>query len=361
MIELRENKERREYIHKHIPKLWRKHFGEEMTEFIDESVEGGILNYVYRVASNGKNIYLKQALEKVKHEKKIGKDLANIPLTRLKYESKYIGVIKPKMPPEIELPEVLEYDEENNVLILSDIKKDGVLLETSMLDGNFNENIAYLLGKFLGISHKSTISKKIVIRGSEEEDMKHWHIFLNMRTKGILERGHLPPEVEREIKSVYDIVKSKHTYPVVINMDCCPKNVFEREDGSIGLIDFELASGIGDPAYDLGFLIGHYLLIGIIKKDKIADAIKAMKEILKGYDDEMENLKDSKHNERVIKYSGMVLPYRIASSSPAPYIRGDIIHLIPLIKKVGFSWITERFDNGFDDAFISLKKTMNNS
>ena len=32
------------------------------------------------------------------------------------------------------------------------------------------------------------------------------------------------------------------------------------KDGKIGVIDFELASMIGDPAYDLGFFIGHYLI-----------------------------------------------------------------------------------------------------
>ena len=45
--------------------------------------------------------------------------------------------------------------------------------------------------------------------------------------------------------------------------------------------------------------MGHYLLMGVIKKDKIEDAIKAMKQVLKGYDEEMQDLKDKEHDKRV--------------------------------------------------------------
>lgn len=348
MIELRKDIQRKDYIQV----LWSKLFGENPRQLDIEFVDVGALNYVYRISNKKEVIYLKQALEEAKNKEKIGSDLASIPKERIFYEEKYIEIVKPELPPEIELPKIMGYDKENNILVLSDVKNEGVLLETSLLDGNFNERTAYLLGRFLGITHRSTLNKKIVVRGSEEEDIKNWYTFLSMRTKGVLEMDKFPPEVEKEVKELYDLAKSKHTIPVLINMDCVPKNAFERKDGSIGLHDFELASGVGDPAYDLGFLVGHYLIMGVIRKDKITAAIKAMKEILEGYDEEMKDLKDSTHDKRVVKYAGIIPLYRISGSSPAPYVKAHS-DAIPLMKKVAFSWITTKFSE-IDEAINSL-------
>ena len=246
MIELRNDSQRAEYLKDLLKELF-----PGKTRFTDKFIDVGAMNYVYSMEANGHIIYLKQALDEAKNKDKIGKDLADIPKNRIGYEDKYIETISKFLPKEIELPKILKYDKKNNILIISDVKKGGVLLEESLLNGNFNVKTAYNLGKFLGLSHKSTIGRKITIRGSEENDADNWEIFLKMRTKGILQKEKFSDDVVKNVNNVYEDVKSNHTNNVVINMDCCPKNVFERKDGSIGLVDFELASGIGDQAYYL--------------------------------------------------------------------------------------------------------------
>ena len=63
MLELRDDGQRQEYVEN----LWHNIFGDNPKLKISY-VEGGILNYVYS-AQSGKNIiYLKQALQKTKHE-----------------------------------------------------------------------------------------------------------------------------------------------------------------------------------------------------------------------------------------------------------------------------------------------------
>lgn len=350
MIELRNKDQRNEYI----KKLWLELFNEE-PELEINFIDIGVMNYVYEVKSKNRVIYLKQALEEAKYKAKIGKDLAGIPKERILYECRYIKTIRNKLPPGIELPEILKYDEENNILVMSDVSKGGIVLEIPMLNGNFNEKVAYYLGKFLGISHKKTIGKKIIIRGTEEEDLRNWHIFLNMRTKGILQKGGFPEQVKTELETLYKEVRDKHTFDVVINMDVCPKNLIQRGDGSVGVIDFELSSGVGDPTYDLGFLMGHYLLMAVIKKDKIENAIKAMNQILRGYDEEMQDLKNSSQDRRLIKYAGAVMVYRITGSSPAHYIK---VEHMPKIKEIGFHLITNKFEKGFDGVFEFLEKSL---
>jgi len=351
MIELRNEEQRKKYI----PQIWSKIFGESPEEFRDEFVDTGILNYLYQVTSKNKTIFLKQALDKTKHWRIIGKDLASIPMDRLKCEEKYIDIVKKFLPRGVEVPNILHYDEENNILALSDVKKDGILLETSMLNGNFNGRTAFRLGEFLGISNRNTLDKKIVIRGTPKEDLENWHLFLNMRTRGILQRGEFPDDVISEIEKLYNLAKDKYTKAVLVITDYCPKNVLERKDGSIGLVDFEQACGIGDPAFDLGFLMGHYLIISVINEEKVEEAIKSMSEILKGYNKEMAILKDGQHDKRIIKYAGAVMVYRITGSSQVSWIKPDDV---PLIKEIGFHLITNKFDDGFEDVFSFLKKKL---
>lgn len=351
MIELRNEEQRKRYAHD----TWVRLFGEESAELKDRFLDIGVLNYVYQITSGNRTIFLKQALKKAKHHEKIGKDLASMPIDRIKYEKKYIGIVKKFLPKEVEVPSVLNYDEENHVLILSDVKKGGVLLEASMLEGKFNEKPAYYLGNFLGISNKNTLGKKIVIRGNEKADLENWHLFLNMRTRGILQKGNFPNEVKKELERFYDDVKNKYTFDVLVNTDYCPKNVLERQDGTIGLVDFEQACGIGDTAFDLGFLMGHYLIIGILNKEKIEEAITAMNGILRGYNREMNYLKDNRHDERVIKYAGAVMLYRISGSSWVPWIKQEYA---PLIKEIGIYLILNYFRNNFLDVFKYLREKL---
>lgn len=351
MIELRNEEQRKIYIHD----IWIRLFGEEPTELKDDFVETGVLNYLYQVTLGNRVIFLKQALEKTKHWEKIGKDLASMSKDRIKYEGKYMEIVKKFLPKEVEVPNVLNYDEENNILALSDVKKDGILLETNMLEGNFNEKPAYHLGEFLGISNKNTLGKKIVMRGNAKADLENWHLFLNMRTRGILQKGKFPDEVKKELERFYHEIKNEYTFDVLVNTDYCPKNILERQDGSIGLVDFEQACGVGDTAFDLGFLMGHYLIITVINKEKMEEAIRSMTEILRGYNRQISYLKDNRHDERVIKYAGAVMIYRISGSSQVSWIKPEYMQLI---KEIGIYLILNDFTNDFRDVFKYLREKL---
>ena len=351
MIELRNEAQRERYI----SELWPKLFGGKPKLSI-EFIDAGVLNYVYRAESNGNVVYFKQALHEAKHKSRIGDDLASIPKERIQHERRFIEIAAPLLPPQIELPRILEYDQNNNILVLSDVKKDGILLEDSLLAGNFNTRTAYYLGKFLGITHKATLGQKRVVRGSKTEDTDMWELYIRMRTIGILRKDKLPPNVKREVERFYEDVRKHHTYNVLANSDCCPKQVLERKD-SVGLVDFEMATGVGDPAFDLGFLVGHYFLMMAIRNDKLQEGIKAVRQIAKAYDEEMRPLKDGAHEKRTIKYAGMTMVYRIVGSSPAPYIDAGNLDLTNRIKNAAFELITRNFSS-FDNSFEYLQQAL---
>ena len=278
-----------------------------------EFIDAGVLNYVFKVTTEKGILFFKQALDRAKKADKIGGDLAAIPKTRIKYEKNVIDAVG-ETPSEIVLPYVYEYDEENNVLIMGDVALGGVLLEDALLQNNFNKAAAENIGRFLAITHRNTIGRNMPIRENEEEDKRNWEIFLNMRTRGI----NASPAAKEELSRLFDEVSKTHTKNVCITMDCCPKNIFQREDGSIGIVDFELASGYGDTAYDLGFALGHYLLFATLTgiSESAAECFAGMVEAYKKEFGEVEE----GFTKRAIKYAGAVLIYRVAGSSPASYI-----------------------------------------
>lgn len=242
------------------------------------------------------------------------------------YEKKVIDITRPFLPSHILLPEILEYDEDNNILCMTDVACNGSLLQNSLSAGKFDKHTACAIGQYLGLSHKHTFAKGVTIRGSKEEDRHNWQLFLNMRTQGI-NSSRMDANAHDKLKRLYTEALFHHTYDLVINMDCCPKNIFQRGDDKTSFIDFELASGCGDPAYDIGFALGHYMLFALLKGAN-DDSVTAMNALFDSYLKEMDISAFGNFEERMISYAGAVLLYRVAGSSPAPYIERKRIHEI---------------------------------
>lgn len=103
-------------------------------------------------------------------------------------------------------------------------------------------------------------------------------------------------------------------------MDCCPKNIVVRKDRKVGVIDFELSSWAGDPAYDLGFLIGHYL-IHAIQQNFPETALRTIDGSIQAYCNEVNGMILQRNIlKRVVKFSAVTIIYRIAGASRLSYI-----------------------------------------
>ena len=86
------------------------------------------------------------------------------------------------------------------------------------------------------------------------------------------------------------------------------------------MLDFELASGVGDPAYDIGFALCHYFLLSIVK-DVPQTSIASINSLVNSYLAETRGLGlEGPMTERMIKYAGAIPLYRMMGSSPASYI-----------------------------------------
>ena len=285
-----------------------------------EWVAEGLMNYVFRVKTSKGEIFFKQALKKAKFQDRLGADLASVSCKRIKYEKNVIASIQNNLPGTIKVPDIIHYDEKNNVVIMTDVAgKNGQLLQHCLLAGDFDKQVAARIGEFLGTVHNHTYQKNVTVRENRKEDKKNWQLFLNMRTRGI-QSALFKSDIAKELASLYHSTLSNHTYDVLIIMDCCPKNIFQRKDKSVAMFDFEFASGVGDPAYDIGFLIGHYLLFSLLNGSP-ATSIDAIGSAMQSYFSKIQTIQMNRSFiNRLVQYAGATLMYRTAGSSPGDYI-----------------------------------------
>src|SRR5439155_25436094 len=97
-----------------------------------------------------------------------------------------------------------------------------------------------------------------------------------------------------------------------------PKSVLLGDDAAVVLLDFELGDAISDPAYDPGFLAGHYLLMGECRPDLREAAGKAGGAVALGYIDSGPPT-DAGWLRRLARYAAATMLYRLYRSTPAPY------------------------------------------
>ncbi|MFC1891276.1 phosphotransferase family protein [Thermodesulfobacteriota bacterium] len=282
-------------------------------------VSGGLSNYLYRVSTSEGVIFFKQGLEEPKRNYILSGVFSENSTFCLECEKNSLEMLHGYFPNDIKVPEVLNFDRKNNVLILTDAGgTEGTNLQEILLEGSFNNSIAEKIGRFLGISHRITADNAGNLRGSFFNDMSHWQTMLQARTTDVISED-LSSEVKAGLQGLaYDSLNT-HTLPVLINMDCCPKNILQNEDGNIGIIDFELACGLGDPAYDVGFCLGHYWIFAILNNCP-QNAETAHKELMKGYLKEMKRVEPEEIENRIIQFAGATILYRIFGASPGPSI-----------------------------------------
>ncbi len=272
-------------------------------------VHGGLLNYVFRVEfEDNRCIFLKHASSKTKSDK-LGATLSHLSQDRLFTEKKALDLMNTISLEGIEIPRVIHFDHNTHTIIMTEICPGGNLLEDDLKKGIFDINVAKKASLFLVKVHRST-SNIDPIRKSRKLDLSHWIRMLNLRSIYI-SVDTLNKNVSNNLENLKNISENS-CETVFMNLDFCPKNILV--DGSnIGVIDFELCSSIGDPAYDLGFFLGHYLIWGI-ETGNIKECMIAVESSIDTFSNENSQLWNSIYS-RVPNYIGATILYRLRGES----------------------------------------------
>jgi hypothetical protein len=182
------------------------------------------------------------------------------PRRRLAAERRALDYFRSRCFNDVELAEVISFDKETLTLVMSEVCPGGTSLQEQLHAGLFDPQVAAAVSRFLADCH--TVTENVpALWGEHDTDLQQWRAMLGLRTSDI-ESPRLPPEVRRNLQRLKTMSDEARTTGF-FHLDCCPKNI-QVGQGKIGVIDLELCSSVGDPAYDLGIFLGHYVLRGLI-------------------------------------------------------------------------------------------------
>ena len=219
----------------------------------------GKTDEIFRVQlNNGTGLFVKYANDTVRAAG-MGQKQSLKPRKRLKAERDAIKWLNTNKNCDIETPEVILFDKETRTLILTEVCPGGKPLLDDLKEGVFDPLVAREASRFLAECH-GAVGKVEPLWDNKEADLNHWKIMLALLTVDQNGDG-ISEQIHRDLKTLM-LESDKARENLFVNLDFQPKNILVGKQG-IGVIDFELSSSVGDPAYDFGVFLGHYILWGL--------------------------------------------------------------------------------------------------
>lgn len=255
------------------------------------------------------NIYLRQALDHVKAQPEI-----KLAPQRIFYEGQVLKRLNEEIFEKGIVPKVFFVDEENFILILSDVREDSPVLVDELASGKVHPETGRSLGRTLGMLHgKTWEAKPSHFDLDQEKNQKQLkrHFFNRLE-----QAKEIDPKVVQEI-----VDESKKAGCTFVAGDFASKNIFIHPKGEISFVDLE-RSFVGDPAFDLGFLIGHYLIELGNQPEIKEELLELVKEFTASYREAMqENRIPAEEIEMILKrgarFAGATILYRLYGRAKA--------------------------------------------
>lgn len=297
---------------------WSKAKANEIKEYTN-------VNFVFCVQLNSKKykkVYLKQAFDFVK----ISPDFP-APLDRQLFEKLSIEYLQQYWGRRI--PRVIYYDKDSNVLIITDIGKEAVLLADEIKKGKLHFEIGSDLGTMMAQLHSPTFYQNNYPVRDKQANNKHVEFIFDFRLRGA--REIIPIETQQMFK------ESKQAKSSMIYGDWASKNVFVVGN-KIKLVDFENLVRF-DPAFDIGYALAHWVLD--ISKENQTEMIKFFQDFEKTYVDGWETTEEViAILKRATKYIGAMMLHRLAgvknTNRMEEYLNKDV-PLIEIAKQIVFA------------------------
>ncbi|MDR4517722.1 MAG: phosphotransferase [Nitrosomonas sp.] len=203
--------------------------------------------------NHGKNLVIKYAGNSVGDDHTHQKSRE-----RVSAERKALKWLHATLKSDIRIPEIIAWEKKEKLLVLSHPCHGGTTLERQLALGQFHLPVAEHLAGFLSSCHDTTPSKPLW--NHPDQDLSVWRQVLKNRLTIDLAKTHHPLE---QLLDRLQATSLESTANQFVHLDFQPKNILLDHD-AIAVTDFEKSSTFGDPAFDLGLLLGHYLFYGVI-------------------------------------------------------------------------------------------------
>lgn len=273
-----------------------------------EILKGGVSCKVLRVTTSKIDIVIKQAREKLMVTEDWFSDVGRILIERDCLE------IYNKIVPQV-VPELIFSDDENFLYAMSAAPARAVMWKTELMNGCLNTSIAEKLGDALANIHCTSLSDKAI-----QEKFKDTKFFEELRLDPYLVTSrNRNPEVAEELTEVLAFLREERT--VLVHGDFSPKNILVWDDKMM-LLDFEVAH-IGNPAFDLGFMLTHFLLKAVVYPERRDDFLGLINSFLDAYFAVDSGASNEKLFKQTVSALGGIVLARVDGKSPVEYIKDD--------------------------------------
>jgi 5-methylthioribose kinase len=219
----------------------------EGTDVQARPLSGGVSNVVLAVEAEGLRAVVKQALPRLRvaDEWLATQERALTEADALRLA----GELTPGA-----LPAVLDVDESAYAIVIAQAPDGWTNWKDDLLRGVVDTTVGDRLGAILAAWHRGTWEASSAWRLAGTEAFEQLRVDPYHRT--VMERR---PELAGSIAEVVEQMLA--TRSCLVHGDFSPKNVLVGAD-AIWVLDFEVAH-VGDPAFDLGFMLNHLLLKSI--------------------------------------------------------------------------------------------------
>jgi len=173
-------------------------------------------------------------------------------------------------------PRVLAIDETSRSFVMECAPQGSRTWKDPLLDQVVDVDVARRVGGLFGKLHARSATRPDL--ADEFADTSHFTALRIDPYLRVIQQRH--PDLASSVQTTVDLLGQPGR--CLVHGDASPKNVLNAPDGSVLVIDHEVAHW-GNPAFDIAFLINHLCLKAFARPAAASEYVMAAREVLSAY------------------------------------------------------------------------------
>ena len=268
-----------------------------------EALSGGVSCDLWRVHARGKSFVVKRALEKLRTQADWHADPS-----RNRYEQAYLRFVAGFLPGAV--PQV--FHGTPGFFVMEDLAEGWLDWKKHLLAGRIEPSLARQAGEILGEIHRrSWGSRELAQQFATDENFHELRV-----SPYLLTAASRHPDLSALIRE--EATRLAATHRALVHGDFSPKNLMVRDQRMV-VLDCEVA-WYGDPAFDVSFLLNHFLLKALHLSDRAGDFLHLARQAFGGYREKLGEVRAKVVGPDVPALLLCLMLARVDGKSPVEYL-----------------------------------------